>query len=163
MAVSEIQPHDVQPARAGDWPWINPLYARLGGRVVASGGVLYTLRNHPTLVAGQAGATTLRDAGDAFEILAIAAGQAGVGVGTLLLGAVEQEARRMGRASIYVRTTNDNLDAHRFYQRRGFQISVYDVGGYADVLALKGLPPTPALGHYGIEIRDVVTFHRALG
>jgi len=50
------------------------------------------------------------------------------GVGTALIEAVEQLAARHGCALLWPITTNDNVDALRFYQRRGFQLD----------------PPTPA-------------------
>ena len=40
--------------------------------------------------------------------------------GTALIEAAGQLARRQGCARLWVITTNDNVDALRFYQRRGF-------------------------------------------
>jgi ribosomal protein S18 acetylase RimI-like enzyme len=49
--------------------------------------------------------------------------RAGAGVGRQLLDAVAASARAAGAARLLVMTTNDNLAALRFYQRRGFRLA----------------------------------------
>ena len=50
-------------------------------------------------------------------------------------------------------TTNDNLDALRFYQRRGFRITAIHAGAVDDSRArLK--PEIPEAGDHGIPLRD---------
>jgi GNAT superfamily N-acetyltransferase len=74
------------------------------------------------------------------------------GIGTKLLNALFDEAKKNNCPAIHVMTTNDNLDALRFYQRRGFVLS----GIYLDVVeyARSLKPSIPALGDYDIPIRD---------
>lgn len=56
-----------------------------------------------------------------------------------------------------VTTTNENVDALRFYRQWGFAVASYDLGGFSEVLRLKGLDPTEAVtGQYGITIRDTL-------
>lgn len=54
------------------------------------------------------------------EILTLHADQQWHGAGTALIEEAGQLARRQGCARLWVITTNDNVDALRFYQRRGF-------------------------------------------
>jgi GNAT superfamily N-acetyltransferase len=54
------------------------------------------------------------------EILTLHADQQWRGAGTALIEAAAQLARRQRCARLWVITTNDNVDALRFYQRRGF-------------------------------------------
>jgi ribosomal protein S18 acetylase RimI-like enzyme len=50
-------------------------------------------------------------------------------------------------------TTNDNVDALRFYQRRGFRLAALRAGAVEDARArLK--PEIPWTGADGIELRD---------
>jgi hypothetical protein len=49
-------------------------------------------------------------------------------------------------------TTNDNLGALRFYQRRGLRLVALHVGAVAESRRLK--PSIPEVGHDGIPIRD---------
>lgn len=46
-----------------------------------------------------------------------------LGVGAALMEAVESAARQKGVTRLWLVTTNDNLDALGFYQRRGFRIA----------------------------------------
>jgi hypothetical protein len=54
---------------------------------------------------------------------------------------------------IWLVTTNDNLDALRFYQRRGFVLSALRAGAVADSRQrLK--PQIASVGDFGIPLRD---------
>jgi len=56
-------------------------------------------------------------------------------------------------ARLWVLTTNDNLDALRFYQRRGFRLARLRAGAVDDARrTLK--PEIPVAGDHGIRIRD---------
>jgi GNAT superfamily N-acetyltransferase len=73
------------------------------------------------------------------------------GVGTLLLSAC---VARLGRDfhTLRLTTTNDNVDALRFYQKRDFVLSALRTGAVDEARLLK--PSIPRLGQYGIPIRD---------
>ncbi|MGD8245715.1 MAG: hypothetical protein PVG25_02965 [Anaerolineae bacterium] len=55
---------------------------------------------------------------------------------------------------IWLITTNDNLAALRFYQRRGFSLVAVHPGAVDQARTLK--PEIPAIGHSGIPIRDEI-------
>ncbi len=75
-----------------------------------------------------------------------------MGVGTLLLEKVAEVARQAGCRKIWTITTNDNLDAQRFFQRRGFVLTNVRIGGMAKIRLLK--PSVPRIGYYDLPIRD---------
>jgi GNAT superfamily N-acetyltransferase len=56
------------------------------------------------------------------ELLTIDAFEPRRGIGSHLLEAVAQQARAAGCRRLWLITTNDNLDAIRFYQRRGMRL-----------------------------------------
>jgi GNAT superfamily N-acetyltransferase len=57
-----------------------------------------------------------------LEVVALEALSRREGIGTALLTAAADEARRAGCARAWLINTNDNLDAVRFYQRRGWDL-----------------------------------------
>jgi GNAT superfamily N-acetyltransferase len=96
-------------------------------------------------------------ADDDYELAALFAESRHAGTGTALLEAVILEARRAGAHELWLVTTNDNLDAMRFYQRRGFRLrAVYP--GAVDESRRSLKPEIPAVGEFGIPIRDEVEF-----
>lgn len=75
-----------------------------------------------------------------------------MGVGTMLLDKVIDIARQAGCRKIWTITTNDNLDAQRFFQRRGFVLCQVRVGGMTKIRLLK--PNVPRVGYYDLPVRD---------
>jgi hypothetical protein len=57
-------------------------------------------------------------------------------------------------------THNDNLDALRFYQRRGFSISGIRLNSMARARKIK--PSIPLIGDYNIPIRDEIDLEMPL-
>ena len=95
-----------------------------------------------------------------WEILTLDSLQRWGGVGTLLLDAAVDAARSVDIERIMVRTSNDNLDAFRFYQRRGFRLEKVVQGVIDKERKLK--PEIPVTGLHGIPLRDEVIFGRDL-
>ncbi|MEM5585428.1 MULTISPECIES: GNAT family N-acetyltransferase [unclassified Roseibium] len=106
------------------------------------------------------GLVTLIKRDGEWEILTLDSLSRWGGTGTLLLDAVVDDARANGIGRLIVRTSNDNLDAFRFYQRRGFRLERI-AQGVIDAEREKK-PEIPLRGDYGIEIRDEVLFSRML-
>jgi ribosomal protein S18 acetylase RimI-like enzyme len=92
------------------------------------------------------------------EIVTLNAWSAGRGVGTALIEAVKQAAVREGCQRLWLVTTNDNLHALRFYQRRGFVISAIHINALEKSRLLK--PEIPLSGEDGIPIRDEIELER---
>jgi hypothetical protein len=61
-----------------------------------------------------------------------------------------------------VLTTNDNVDALRFYQRRGFRLAELHPGAVDEARArLK--PEIPRVGDHGIPLRDELMLEKEVG
>jgi N-acetylglutamate synthase-like GNAT family acetyltransferase len=89
-----------------------------------------------------------------LEIVTINALERFTGIGTMLIEAVRAEAKRLGCQQITLTTTNDNVDALRFYQRRGFRLAALRPGA-VDRSRLRK-PEIPRTGDFGIPLRDEI-------
>lgn len=76
------------------------------------------------------------------------------GIGTKMLEALKELAREKGCKQIYLMTTNDNLDALRFYQKRGFTISGIHIDSVKKSREIK--PSIGLTGDFGIPVRDEI-------
>ncbi len=84
------------------------------------------------------------------ELVALFAAVRGTGIGSSLVAALRE---RVPDRPIWVVTTNDNLDALRFYQRRGFRLRALRAGAVDE--ARRTIKPAIAeIGEHGIPIRD---------
>jgi ribosomal protein S18 acetylase RimI-like enzyme len=150
---------NVRQASAADGPWIADL---LRDRWAATGivlrGELIDAANLPALIAEdggrRCGLATYQFQPDAVEIVSLDALEQFCGIGTALIAAAAALARARGTPLLRLATTNDNLDALRFYQRRGFVITAVRLNVLEGGRRLK--PSIPALGSYGMPIRDEI-------
>lgn len=94
------------------------------------------------------------------ELVAINAFARHRGTGTALIATLAETLRREGFHSLRLTTTNDNTDALRFYQRRGFRMAALRPG--AVDLARLSKPTIPEHGDYDIPIRDELDLIRNL-
>jgi GNAT superfamily N-acetyltransferase len=83
-----------------------------------------------------------------------------LGIGGALVEAVVTAARVAGCRRLHLVTTNDNLEALGFYQRRGFTLCCLVPGAVALARQLK--PSIPLVAKNGIPIRDEMTLERWL-
>lgn len=118
---------DVRPITDDDAGLAQALLAETwGSPEVAGHGVLYDASTLPGLIASLAGQPvgllTYHAEGDSWEIVTISTSVRDRGVGTALLVAAEELARRDRARRLWLITTNDNTIALRFYQRRGFDL-----------------------------------------
>ncbi len=95
-----------------------------------------------------------------WEILTLDSLKRWAGTGTLLLEDVVEAARAVGIRRLIVRTSNDNLDAFRFYQRRSFRLESVTPGVIDKERVEK--PGIPLIGQYGIPLHDEVIFGAAI-
>ena len=145
----------VRPYEAGDRPWAERfLAAELGGHLQARRGELVdvaALAGFVAQLAGEpAGLLTYRVDDEGCEVASLAASPRGRGVDSALLAALRAE---VPGARPWVVTTNDNLGALRFYQRRGFALVSLRPGAVDE--ARRTLKPSiPRVGELGIPLRD---------
>jgi len=98
------------------------------------------------------GLVTYEIDGEACEIVTIDALREGEGIGTVLLEAVSDAAREAGCDRIRLLTTNNNLRALAFYQKRGFRLVALRPGAIDEQRKLK--LAIPEVDSAGLPIRD---------
>jgi ribosomal protein S18 acetylase RimI-like enzyme len=152
----------VAAIRQGDRDEVAPFLERHDALRVARPGRLESPLEHPAMVAEEGGrvvgvATYVVD-GAACELLTLHVEPRRRGVGTALVEAV---AAASGCSRLWLITTNDNVDALRFYQRRGFRLVALHPGAVDEARArLK--PEIPVVGDHGIPLRDELELQRVL-
>ena len=146
----------VRELTADDRGWADAALEEVGGRWLARRGELVDADARPGLVAvlhGEPAGLLLYDdaaAAAEVELLALATPVRGTGVGTAL---VEALVGRFPDRVIWVVTTNDNTDALRFYQRRGFRLRDVRIGAI-DEARRTIKPAITETGDHGIPIHD---------
>lgn len=139
------------------------LLAEEDGRVV--GLLTYVILGNdmtPESDSGQASSDSIgaRMTGKVCQIISINALTPGKGIGTALLEEVQKTAHEAGCSQLTVITTNDNLKALGFYQKRGFVLKVL----YPNALekSRKVKPEIPLIGEDGIPLRDEIELEKNL-
>lgn len=94
------------------------------------------------------------------EIISLDSIDEGKGIGTTLINNVENMAKINNCHSLKVITTNDNLQALRFYQKRGFRISHIHINAVEEARKIKAA--IPQVGDHGIPIRDEIELEKVL-
>jgi ribosomal protein S18 acetylase RimI-like enzyme len=159
----DLPPALVREATDDDRTAVRELFARDFGRtkIVAFGEVM-DLDQMPALVAvtttDPAGALAYQLLGDGLHIVALATDPMWQrsGVGGHLVAEAELLARRLNLPRVVVATTNDNLPALYFYQRRGYRL----IGLVANsVVAHTG---QQVAGFAGIPVRDEVRLEKRI-
>lgn len=140
-----------------DLGWIKPvLTERWGGTVMISRGHAYDAAQLPGFVAWRdgerVGLATYVIAEATCELMTIDALEKQSGAGTMLLDHVVEAAKGAGCRRLFLITTNDNLDALRFYQRRGLSLCAVRPGAVTEARRQK--PSIPLTGAFGIPLRD---------
>lgn len=156
----------LRPLDPGDREWVEWLIVERWGEpiVVGRGGVW-----HPAELSGFAafdgdecvGLVTYEIDGEACEVVTIDALREGVGIGTALLEAVVEEARAAECSRVQLMTTNNNLRALAFYQKRGFRLVGLRPGAIDEERRLK--PSMPTHDAAGLPIRDELHLELELG
>ncbi len=95
----------------------------------------------------------------ACEIVTLDSRSEGRGIGAALIEVVAALARAEGCSRLWLITTNDNLNALRFYQKRGFRLVAVHPGAVDEARRLK--PSIPLIGNDGIPLHDELELERA--
>lgn len=135
-----------------------------GGETIVVHGeqfALVTLPGLKAILADEiAGLLHYQIVGEVCEILSLVSLRANQGIGSALLLALEDTARAQGCNKLSLVTTNDNLHALGFYQRRGFHLAALFPGQVAHSRAIK--PSIPSIGEDNIPIRDELQLEKLL-
>jgi ribosomal protein S18 acetylase RimI-like enzyme len=140
-----------------DRPWaIELMRERWGGELVVTHGKARDaslLEGFVAEVDGEpVGLATYETRGAESELVTLDSLREGDGVGSALVAAVASAAWKQDCRKLLVVTTNDNIRALGFYQRRGFTLTALRRGAIAKSRRLK--PEIPELGFDDIPIRD---------
>ncbi|MCL5039708.1 MAG: arsenic resistance N-acetyltransferase ArsN2 [Firmicutes bacterium] len=155
----------IRPLGPGDEAWVKQLVKdRWGAEEVVAHGVIYYPHELPGFVAIQdgdkVGLVTYHIEKDSCEIVTLDSLRPSSGVGTGLIEAVEEAARRSGCRRLWLITTNDNLNALHFYQKRGFRLVAIHRNALEVARSLK--PEIPLIGLDGIPLQDEIELEMPL-
>ena len=95
-----------------------------------------------------------------MEIISLDSLQEGKGIGSSLMKSVEYIAKQKKIQIVSLVTTNDNLNALKFYQKRGYRITSVIPNGVSKARSLK--PSIPLIGHEGIPLNDELILKKIL-
>lgn len=97
---------------------------------------------------------------DECEVMSLDSLREGQGIGSKLIDQITDEARTQGCKRLFLITTNDNLNALGFYQKRGFEIVAIDRGAVNE--SRKRKPSIPLVGYNNIPLRDEIELEMPL-
>jgi ribosomal protein S18 acetylase RimI-like enzyme len=142
-----------------DRAWLSSYIRRRWGEPgVVSRGRLRTGTELSALCAtddnGVVGVVSWLSEGASVELVTLDSERPGKGIGTLLMDAILNAIDMHPVERVWLVTTNDNIDALRFYQKRGWRLAALHAGAIAESRRLK--PSIPETGAYGIPIRDEI-------
>ena len=154
----------IRPVHTEDKEWIRQLMRE---HWAADFAIVHGDVYHPDALPGfiaeigaeKAGLITYTITGEGCEITTLDSLSPGRGIGGALITAVKDAARRTGCRRLRVVTTNDNLHALRFYQRKGFILIALRPNAIEDSRKRK---PIPLVGENGIPIRDEIELEMML-
>jgi ribosomal protein S18 acetylase RimI-like enzyme len=148
-----------------DRDWVEPLLAEAwGAALVVVHGETIDPVGLPGWVCADGenilGLVTYRISQGACEVITLNSLRENAGIGTALLKAVEETARRNQCEKVWLITTNDNLGALGFYQKRGYVITAVFPNAVNESRQIK--PSIPLIGPSGIPIRDEIALTLSL-
>ncbi len=156
---SNMQDITIQSIHAEDRKWVAQfMLEHWGSNKVISCGVTHYPQFLPGFVAlyknERVGLVTYNIVKKSCEIVTLDSTIPSTGIGTALIKAVKDAAIKSGCKRLWFITTNDNLHALRFYQKRGFMLVAIHRNAIEQSRKLK--PEIPLLGNEGIPLRDEI-------
>jgi len=157
---------DVRPLLGDDdRQWLAQLWQRRwGSDVMVVEGHVFNLSEVSALIAldgnRRVGAATWILLPAAAELVSLDSLEENQGVASLLLTAAQTTLMAAGVRAITLTTTNDNMRALGFFQRRGFRLVGLSVGAVDRARHQK--PSIPIIGHQGIPLHDEIRLEKML-
>ncbi|HKZ69774.1 MAG TPA: GNAT family N-acetyltransferase [Anaerolineales bacterium] len=150
-------PFTLRPATDSDRPFLRQfMLEHWGGDMMLAHGETFYPAEHPAFIAesdGQAaGVITYWFRNGECEVTSLESLRREQGIGTALMNAVIAEAKKASCRRVWLITTNDNLNALRFYQKRGLRLAALYPGAVNESRKLK--PQISLIGENGIPLRD---------
>ncbi len=161
----ESLPLQVRPLTTEDSAWVRQaLINSWGDTLVVAHGKVYHPQTLPGFVAilkeNRVGLLTYALEDESCEIVTLNSTKPGIGIGTLLIKAVTQAAREAGCRRLRLITTNDNLHALRFSQKRGFTLVAVHRNAVDAARMLS--PRIPLIGNDQIPLHDEIELEMRL-
>ena len=149
----------IQPIVDVDKVWVDQfMIEHWGATSVVSRGVVHegsSLAGFFAVHGGKrVGLVTYHIVENECDIVSLDSTRPSLGIGTALIQAVIEVARREHCTRVWLITTNDNLHALRFYQRRGFVLAALHRNAIEASRRIKA--EIPLIGNDGIPIRDEI-------
>lgn len=151
----------VRPIESRDLGWVREeLHRNWRATQISSRGKWFDADSLPGFVAEAGGSRiglvthTAPVRGGECEVVTLSCSEPGRGAGSLLLRACERVAREGGCSRLFLTTTNDNLHALGFYQRRGWRVVALHRGAMDEARRIK--PEIPLVGMNGIPMHDEI-------
>jgi N-acetylglutamate synthase-like GNAT family acetyltransferase len=160
-----MSPIVIREIQASDRVWIAQFASEhWGAPIVISRGARYELPQLPGFIADDqgecVGVVTYHREEQACEVVSINSLRPGQGIGIFLLQSVKSMALQMGCTRLWLITTNDNLNALRFYQKQGFVLVAVHRNALEQSRKIK--PQIPLVGEHGIPLRDEIELEMLL-
>lgn len=142
-----------------DKSWLkNQIIKEWGSTRIVTRGKIYEIENLQGIIAEESGnkkgVITYHVKNNECEIITLNTIQQNKGIGTTLLQELIKKAREYNWNRIWCITTNDNTNALRFYQKKGFILKAIYPNTIRESRKLK--PKIPLIGENGIPIRDEI-------
>ncbi len=149
----------IRETNEADLTWkTNLLVKQWGATTIVTRGKSQDASQLPALVAilngERVGLLTYHIDGKDCEIVSLDSLVEGKGIGSALIGKVREIAQKAGCQRVWLITTNDNLHALRFYQKRGFTLSALYPNALEQTMKIK--PQIPLTGIDRIPLRDEI-------
>ena len=155
----------IRPLDTSDQTWVKQfIIDHWGSTTAVAHGEVYHPHTLPGFVAIQqeehVGLITYSIKQDSCEIVTIDSLRPSSGIGTALIEAVKEVAHKNQCKRLWLITTNDNINALRFYQKGGFTLAALHKNALEYSRKLK--PEIPLIGQYGIPLRDEIELEMML-
>jgi ribosomal protein S18 acetylase RimI-like enzyme len=156
---------EIRPLSPADKAWVLERTELLfSGTFLVSGDIVHDPTKLPGFIALQdgerVGLATYHINGGSCEVVSLDALCQYLGIGSELLLAIEHIACAENCSRLWCILTNDNLDALRFFQRRGFVIAAFRLDSMQKIRLLK--PGIPQIGSSGIPVRDEIELEKPI-
>lgn len=157
--MSEIFSHNIRKIEEGDRKWIRDLLVKeWKSPLIVTKGIIHHADSLPGFIAemngNRQGLLIYRIEVNQCEIVTLNSVIGRRGIGSALIDTVKKEALTSGCKRLWFITTNDNVDAIRFYQKKGFRLVAVHENAVEESRKLK--PEIPITGINGIPIRDEI-------
>ncbi len=159
ISMTEQSGISIKPIMGNDRPWIHQLLTeQWGSNLIVVTQRIIDAAQLPGFIALQAqariGLITYISSDSICEIITLNSLQQNIGAGTGLLDKLRLTAHGQQCTALSVITTNDNLNALRFYQKYGFHLHALYPNAVQSSRLMK--PSIPETGENGIPIRDEI-------